>query len=172
MPIAAFMRQVLTAPEDGYYTSRTNVFGKHGDFVTSPEISQVFGELVGIWAIAEWMSQGRRRSGVQLMEVGPGKGTLMDDMLRVSRVFTVQALGLIGLVMEQTFRNFKMFSSSVEAIYLVEASATLREVQKRLLCGEEAALEETDIGHRSTCKYFDVPVVWVEDIRLLPHGEL
>lgn len=78
------MRQVLTSPEGGYYTSRTNVFGKHGDFVTSPEISQVFGELVGIWTIAEWMAQGRKRSGVQLMEVGPGKGTLMDDMLRVS----------------------------------------------------------------------------------------
>ncbi|KAJ5133486.1 hypothetical protein N7526_004851 [Penicillium atrosanguineum] len=152
VPIAAFMRQVLTAPEDGYYTSRTNVFGKHGDFVTSPEISQVFGELVGIWTIAEWMSQGRKKSGVQLMEVGPGKGTLMDDMLR-------------------TFRNFKMFSSSVEAIYLVEASATLREVQKRTLCGEDAVMEETDIGHRSKCKYFDVPVVWVEDIRLLPHEE-
>ncbi|KAJ5485093.1 hypothetical protein N7539_005081 [Penicillium diatomitis] len=150
IPIAAFMRQVLTSPEGGYYTSREDVFGKRGDFVTSPEISQVFGELIGIWAIAEWMAQGRKRSGVQLMEVGPGKGTLMDDMLR-------------------TFRNFKSFTSSVEAIYLVEASATLREVQKRLLCGDEAAMEETDIGHRSTCKYFNVPVVWVEDIRLLPH---
>ena len=85
IPIAAFMRQVLTSPEGGYYTSRESgaVFGKHGDFVTSPEISQVFGELVGIWTIAEWMSQGRKKSGVQLMEVGPGKGTLMDDMLRV-----------------------------------------------------------------------------------------
>ena len=81
------MRQVLTSPEGGYYTSRPeegDVFGKHGDFVTSPEISQVFGELIGIWTIAEWMSQGRTRSGVQLIEVGPGKGTLMDDMLRVS----------------------------------------------------------------------------------------
>lgn len=81
------MRQVLTSPEGGYYTSKPEtgaVFGKHGDFVTSPEISQVFGELVGVWTIAEWMSQGRKRSGVQLMEVGPGKGTLMDDMLRVS----------------------------------------------------------------------------------------
>lgn len=87
IPIAAFMRQVLTSPEGGYYTSKPetgDVFGKHGDFVTSPEISQVFGELIGIWTIAEWMSQGRKRSGVQLMEVGPGKGTLMDDLLRVS----------------------------------------------------------------------------------------
>lgn len=81
------MRQVLTSPDGGYYTTRGEgggVFGKHGDFVTSPEISQVFGELIGIWTIAEWMAQGRARSGVQLMEVGPGKGTLMDDMLRVS----------------------------------------------------------------------------------------
>ncbi|KAJ5347102.1 hypothetical protein MYU51_019877 [Penicillium brevicompactum] len=155
VPIAAFMRQVLTSPDGGYYTTRGEgggVFGKNGDFVTSPEISQVFGELIGIWTVAEWMAQGRTRSGVQLMEVGPGKGTLMDDMLR-------------------TFRNFKSFSSSVEAIYLVEASGTLREVQKRLLCGEEAAMEETDIGHRSKCKYFDVPIVWVEDIRLLPQEE-
>lgn len=81
------MRQVLTSPEGGYYTTREDVFGKHGDFVTSPEISQVFGELIGIWTIAEWMAQGRKRSGVQLMEVGPGKGTLMDDMLRVSSCF-------------------------------------------------------------------------------------
>jgi hypothetical protein len=76
------------------------------------------------------------------------------------------------VILGQTFRNFKTFTSSIEAIYLVEASGTLREVQKRLLCGDEAVMEEIDIGHRSTCKYFDVPIVWVEDIRLLPHGEL
>ncbi|PKY05997.1 DUF185 domain protein [Aspergillus campestris IBT 28561] len=155
IPIAAFMRQVLTSPDGGYYTTRPEgdgeVFGKHGDFVTSPEISQVFGELVGLWTITEWIAQGRKRSGVQLIEVGPGKGTLMDDILR-------------------TFRNFKTFTSSIEAIYLVEASPTLREVQKKLLCGD-APMEETEIGHRSTSKYFDVPVVWVEDIRLLPQEE-
>ncbi|KAL4975830.1 S-adenosyl-L-methionine-dependent methyltransferase [Aspergillus desertorum] len=155
VPIAAFMRQVLTSPEGGYYTTKPGgggeVFGKKGDFVTSPEISQVFGELVGIWTIAEWMAQGAKRSGVQLMEIGPGKGTLMDDMLR-------------------TFRNFKSFTSSLEAIYLVEASPTLREIQKQLLCGD-AVMEETDIGHRSVSKYFNVPVIWVEDIRLLPHEE-
>jgi SAM-dependent MidA family methyltransferase len=110
------------------------------------------------------------------MEVGPGKGTLMDDMLRVSGCHCFiyekpEDHWTDGDLTSQTFRNFKMFSSSVEAIYLVEASATLREVQKRLLCGEEAAMEETDIGHKSLCKYFDVPVVWVEDIRLLPHGK-
>ncbi|GAB1209786.1 hypothetical protein APSETT445_008567 [Aspergillus pseudonomiae] len=183
IPIAAFMRQVLTSPEGGYYTTRPagdgEVFGKKGDFVTSPEISQVFGELVGIWTIAEWMAQGRKSSGVQLMEVGPGKGTLMDDMLRVSPprllLFLQQAREILSdprltaSVILQTFRNFKSFTSSIEAIYLVEASPTLREVQKQRLCGD-ATMEETEIGHKSTCKYFNVPVIWVEDIRLLPHG--
>ncbi|CAG8222869.1 unnamed protein product [Penicillium salamii] len=97
VPIAAFMRQVLTSPDGGYYTTRGEgggVFGKNGDFVTSPEISQVFGELIGIWTVAEWMAQGRTRSGVQLMEVGPGKGTLMDDMLRL--YILSRLVGLFG----------------------------------------------------------------------------
>ena len=78
------MRQCLTNPEGGYYTTRRGVFGKQGDFITSPEITQVFGELIGVWTVAEWMAQGRQSSGVVLIEFGPGKGTLMDDMLRVS----------------------------------------------------------------------------------------
>lgn len=106
LSLATYMRQCLTSDLGGYYTSRgrddagTAVFGRGGDFVTSPEISQVFGELLGVWAVAEWMSQGmaqarqagldggqqqqsQSRMRVQLVEVGPGKGTLMADMLRV-----------------------------------------------------------------------------------------
>ncbi len=81
------MRQCLTSPEGGYYTTARNgadPFGSKGDFITSPEISQIFGELIGIWVVAEWMAQESRTKGIQLIEVGPGRGTLMDDMLRVS----------------------------------------------------------------------------------------
>lgn len=58
-------------------------FGQKGDFITSPEISQIFGELIAVWFVAEWMGQGRKAKGVELIEIGPGRGTLMDDMLRV-----------------------------------------------------------------------------------------
>ncbi|EGE09076.1 DUF185 domain-containing protein [Trichophyton equinum CBS 127.97] len=153
--IAAFMRQCLTSDEGGYYTSRgtpgSDVFGKEGDFVTSPEISQMFGELLGIWIVTEWLSQGRRSSGVQLMEFGPGKGTLMADILR-------------------SVRNFKGFASSVEGVYMIEASPTLREIQKKALCGD-APMEECDIGYKSISSHLGVPVYWTEHIRILPQTE-
>ena len=87
--IAAYMRQCLTSPEGGYYTTQRqgrDQFGQKGDFITSPEISQVFGELLGIWLVAEWMLQGKKSSGVEIIEMGPGRGTLMDDILRVSHI--------------------------------------------------------------------------------------
>ena len=80
------MRQCLTSPDDGYYTTHSqgrDQFGQKGDFITSPEISQIFGELLGVWMVAEWIAQGRQSSGVEILEMGPGRGTLMDDVLRV-----------------------------------------------------------------------------------------
>jgi len=81
------MRQCLTSPDGGYYTTSDDPFGKKGDFITAPEISQLFGEMVGIWMVSEFMVQstmgGPRVENVNLIELGPGRGTLMEDILRV-----------------------------------------------------------------------------------------
>lgn len=151
IPLAAFMRMCLTSDVGGYYTSKQegrDQFGQKGDFITSPEISQIFGELIGIWIVAEWMAQGKKSKGVELVEVGPGRGTLMDDMLR-------------------TIRNFKPMASSIEAVYLVEASPALRDAQKTLLCGD-APMTEMSIGFQSTSKYANLPIIWTENIRFIP----
>ncbi|KAH0542835.1 hypothetical protein FGG08_002789 [Glutinoglossum americanum] len=155
IPLASYMRQCLTSPHGGYYTSSQDghdQFGRKGDFITSPEISQIFGELIGVWIVAEWMAQGQKSRGVELIEVGPGRGTLMDDVLR-------------------TMRNFKPLASSIETIYMVEASSSLREAQERLLCGDTSVGEDKE-GFKSTSKTLGVPMVWAEDIRFVPKGKL
>lgn len=165
------MRQCLTSDLGGYYTANSpsdrDQFGANGDFVTSPEISQIFGELLGIWFYAEWVSQGKKSEGVYLMEMGPGRGTLMDDMLRVSGdVATYMDKPL--LTPTQTIRNFTPFASAIEAVYLVEASASLREAQHKLLCGDNP-LRENDVGYESVSRHSpDLKIVWAEDLLLVP----
>jgi NADH dehydrogenase [ubiquinone] 1 alpha subcomplex assembly factor 7 len=81
MPLDRYMTLCLSHPEYGYYMTR-DPFGADGDFTTSPEISQVFGELLGIWVAQAWEQMKSPRQ-FALVELGPGRGTLMADMLRV-----------------------------------------------------------------------------------------
>ncbi|XP_062911644.1 protein arginine methyltransferase NDUFAF7, mitochondrial isoform X4 [Mobula hypostoma] len=81
--VAEYMREVLTNPVAGYYYHR-EVLGAQGDFITSPEISQVFGELLGIWCVSEWMAAGKPEA-FHLVELGPGRGTLASDVLRKTK---------------------------------------------------------------------------------------
>jgi NADH dehydrogenase [ubiquinone] 1 alpha subcomplex assembly factor 7 len=76
------MGLALGHPEHGYYMTR-DPFGVRGDFITAPEISQIFGEMVGLWCVQAWMAMGR--GPVSLVELGPGRGTLMADLLRATR---------------------------------------------------------------------------------------
>ena len=85
LPINKYMETCLYHPELGYYMKK-NPIGKQGDFITSPEISQVFGELVGIWLVNVWKTLGEPES-FSLLELGPGKGTLIKDIWRSTKVF-------------------------------------------------------------------------------------
>ena len=80
LPVADYMAICLFDPVDGDYTTR-EPFGAAGDFTTAPEISQLFGELIGVWVLSAWRALGCPLP-VTLVEIGPGRGTLMKDMLR------------------------------------------------------------------------------------------
>lgn len=84
LPVAGWMALCLGHPQHGYYATR-DPFGAAGDFTTAPEISQMFGELLGLWAATVWQQMGSP-SALRLVELGPGRGTMMSDVLRAARV--------------------------------------------------------------------------------------
>lgn len=108
MPVSQYMALCLTHPEHGYYATR-DPFGEAGDFTTAPEISQMFGELLGLWAASVWQLMGEP-SSINLVELGPGRGTMMADMLRAAKI-------LPGFCKAIT-------------VHLIEASPALRERQR------------------------------------------
>lgn len=126
--LADYMADCLLHPDHGYYATR-DPFGRGGDFVTAPEVSQMFGELLGLALAQCWMDQGRPARFI-LAEPGPGRGTLMADMLRA----TARVPG---------------FAAAVE-VHLVEASAHLRACQRQTLAGRDvhwhARIEELPEG--------------------------
>lgn len=111
--ISDFMNAALYHKEYGYYMSKLPL-GKDGDFITAPEISQLFGEIVAAWVMHTWEKLGKP-SKFSLVELGPGKGTLIHDIIRVTR-------------------KYNDFFDSV-SIHLVEISPTLQEIQKEKLKG-------------------------------------
>jgi NADH dehydrogenase [ubiquinone] 1 alpha subcomplex assembly factor 7 len=80
--VADYMARVLTDPRHGYYMAG-DPFGRRGDFITAPEISQMFGELIGLWCVDTWQRLGAPER-LLLVELGPGRGTLMADALRAA----------------------------------------------------------------------------------------
>lgn len=105
--IAEYMRIVLTARDDSYY-QRRDPFGAKGDFVTAPEISQIFGELIGLWCVDVWRQLGAPER-VTLVELGPGRGTLMRDALRAARVLPdfIQAVSVALVEVSQPLKRFQ-----------------------------------------------------------------
>lgn len=90
MSVASYMGWCLLDPKQGYYPTRDPLgIAKNGksDFITAPEISQMFGEVLGLWLINAWRSMGKPTQ-LQLIEMGPGRGVMMSDMLRTARLDT------------------------------------------------------------------------------------
>jgi hypothetical protein len=111
--MAEFMQIVLAHPEYGYYKTQ-EPFGIKGDFTTSPEISQLFGELIGIWTADIWLQMGSPPD-MQLVEIGPGRGTLMDDLLRATKhvpgfhegisIFMVETSNRLALIQQDKLKH-------------------------------------------------------------------
>jgi SAM-dependent MidA family methyltransferase len=135
MPVAEYMGHCLGHPQHGYYVTH-DPFGSGGDFTTAPEISQMFGELVGLWTAAVWQQMGAP-AGVRLIELGPGRGTMMLDMLRAANVMP-------------GFRR-------ALAVDLVETSPALAARQKQTLVNQDIAFE----WHESLADVPDGPAIIV-----------
>ncbi len=111
MPVNEYMTLCLTDGKYGYYTTR-DPFGAGGDFITAPEVSQMFGEMVGLWMVAVWKQMGSPEN-LRVVELGPGRGTMMKDALRAAKVMPA------------------FLETAV--IHLVEISPALMAYQKRTL---------------------------------------
>lgn len=114
-----YMQLCLTHPQHGYYITR-DPFGAAGDFVTAPEVSQMFGELIGAWAAAVWRQMGSPER-VHLIELGPGRGTLMADALRAARALPEFHAALL--------------------VHMVEISPVLRALQEKALASAGVTIE-------------------------------
>jgi SAM-dependent MidA family methyltransferase len=118
MPVARYMSLCLAHPQYGYYVTR-DPFGAGGDFTTAPEVSQIFGELLGLWSLSVWRMMGEP-AAINLVELGPGRGTMMRDALRAAKVLP----------------KFRQALS----VHLVEISPTLEQLQRSTLSDSDLPL--------------------------------
>ncbi|XP_066533442.1 protein arginine methyltransferase NDUFAF7, mitochondrial [Hoplias malabaricus] len=150
--VAEYMREVLTNPVSGYYV-KNDMLGADGDFITSPEISQIFGELVGIWCVSEWMAAGKPRA-FQLVELGPGRGSLTSDILRA-------------------FHQLQSVLNEAEvSVHLVEVSPKLSQVQAECLSGEHTRVSssEDEAVYRSGTTNTGLTISWYRTVEDVPRG--
>ncbi|KAL5582388.1 hypothetical protein UlMin_014830 [Ulmus minor] len=146
--VAEYMEEVLTNPKAGFYINR-DVFGAEGDFITSPEVSQMFGEMVGVWAMCLWEQMGQPDK-VNLIELGPGRGTLMADLLRGAS-------------------KFKNFTKSLH-VHLVECSPTLQKLQNQNLNCRDEDSSADKVDKRTVSTLAGTPVSWHATLEQVPSG--
>ncbi|MGY8985602.1 MAG: class I SAM-dependent methyltransferase [Sphingomonadales bacterium] len=144
---ARYMAECLANPKYGYYMTR-DPFGKAGDFITSPEVTQMFGEMVGLWIVDCWQKMSYPPY-FNLVELGPGRGTLMTDILSIM--------------------NSHPDTKEAVQIHLVEISPTLKEIQRK-------NLEKMNVTATWYDRFMDVPegptvIIANEFFDTLPHHQ-
>ncbi|XP_031126429.1 protein arginine methyltransferase NDUFAF7, mitochondrial [Ipomoea triloba] len=146
--VAEYMEEVLTNPKAGFYINR-DVFGAEGDFITSPEVSQMFGEMMGVWAMCLWEQMGQP-SRVNLVELGPGRGTLVADLLRGTS-------------------KFKHFTGSLH-VHMVECSPTLQKLQYQALKCQNKNDTGGNAAENIVSTIAGTPVSWHATLEQVPTG--
>ena len=124
LTLAQYMSACLHDPQFGYYATRP-ALGADGDFITAPLISQMFGELIGVWAISAWQAMGAPARFV-LVEMGPGDGTLMSDILRAGRlapaflaaadIWLVETSGPLAAVQRERLGDAATWTTSLDEV--------------------------------------------------------
>ncbi|KAK6464371.1 S-adenosyl-L-methionine-dependent methyltransferase [Scheffersomyces coipomensis] len=142
--LSAYIRQCLTHPDFGYYTTRNPLDSRSGDFITSPEISFMFGEMIGIWLFTVWQQQNYPTS-IKFIEFGPGRGTLMHDVLKSFNLFATKVNKPVNI-----------------EINLIEASKILRQEQWKLLCEEEVEFKTTEEGFNTSTSKWGNQIKWLD----------
>ncbi|CAH0493251.1 unnamed protein product [Peronospora farinosa] len=147
LTVAEFMTRALSHPDHGYYMKK-DVFGSKGDFTTAPEISQMFGELVAVWCIATWQQMGMP-SHIKIVEMGPGRGTLMTDFLRAAK-------------------SFPSFYNAIE-IHMVDISPAMQKIQQETL--KCKPIDDTKVLENTMRLPDNGPMIrWHADFANVPHG--
>ncbi|GMS90034.1 hypothetical protein PENTCL1PPCAC_12209 [Pristionchus entomophagus] len=152
--VAEYMKTAVASSSVGYYGKHSDdkkVFGEKGDFITAPELTQLFGEMIGIWCYHELGMTGHKGAW-NLVECGPGTGQLSYDLLRV----------------------LEKFGEKDVSLHLVEASTALIDAQEETLCGQKTsnstAPKEGQTWLRANQTTTGVPVYWYSNIDDLPDG--
>lgn len=144
--VADYMKDVLQSPTRGYYMCK-DMFGESGDFITSPEISQIFGEMIAVWLLNEWNKIGSPKP-FQIIELGPGRGTLISDILKV-------------------FGHFKALHNTV--LQLVEISPVLSDIQSKNLCIQSHPTFNST-HYKEGISHQGIPVRWYKQLKDVPKG--
>ncbi|CEG49218.1 nadh dehydrogenase [Plasmopara halstedii] len=147
LTVAEFMTRALNHPDHGYYMKK-DVFGSKGDFITAPEISQMFGELIAIWCVATWQQMGMP-SHIKIVELGPGRGSLMSDFLRAAK-------------------SFPPFYDAIE-VHMVDISPVMQKIQQETLKCEPIEVTMTPEN------WMQIPdsgpkIRWHTEFANVPHG--